>query len=106
MLRVILTVLITSSVMGQRAPADKTISQAARACLEQALDIIQSKSLRKNSTSTEGFKLSDGANIVLATRIDVDRNGVEYPKESHPTNRLRLEIRSHRDWTMLFCRRR
>ncbi len=30
------------------------------------------------STSNEGFPLSDGANIVLTTGVDVDKNGIKY----------------------------
>ena len=36
------------------------------------------------STSTQGFELSDGANVVLATAVDVDRNGSVYPEGIEP----------------------
>jgi carboxyl-terminal processing protease len=36
------------------------------------------------STSTRGFRLSDGVNMVLATAVDVDRSGKEYPTGVSP----------------------
>jgi carboxyl-terminal processing protease len=40
------------------------------------------------STSTRGFKLSDGANIVLATGVDADRNGKVYPNGVEPDEKI------------------
>ncbi len=40
------------------------------------------------STTTKGFLLSDGANLVLAVAVDVDCNGKEYPAGVSPDQRI------------------
>jgi hypothetical protein len=36
------------------------------------------------STATDGYRLSDGANLVIAVGVDVDRDGVAYPEDVLP----------------------
>lgn len=49
------------------------------------------------STATQGFQLSDGANIVLATDVDVDINGVEYRSGITPDEEIAGDLSTDGD---------
>ncbi len=65
------------------------------------------------STSTNGFRMDDGVNLVIAVGLDVDREGTAYPREVQPdvtvdyaaVDDLDAQMRAAATWLAEVCAR-